>query len=50
MNANDIDDIYQVNTGPLPFSDFTLDVDLQVERLSPAYVACRAPDFSDFVI
>ena len=29
---------------------FALDVDLQVKRLSPAYVAYNAPDFADFVV
>ena len=50
MNANDIEDKYQVDTGPLPFPDFGVDVDLHVKRLSPAYVAYNAPHFADFVI
>ena len=50
MNANDIEDVYQVDTGPLPFPDFTMDVDLNVKRLSPAFVAYNAPDFADFVV
>jgi len=50
MNANNIDDIYQVDTGPLPFPDFSANVDLHVKRLSPAYVAYNAPDFADFVV
>ena len=50
MNANDIRPIYQVDTGPLPFPDFSMDVDLHVKRLSPAYVAYNAPDFADFVV
>jgi hypothetical protein len=50
MNANDIRPIYQVDTGPLPFPDFSADVDLHVKRLSPAYVAYNAPDFADFVV
>ena len=50
MNANDIEDIYQVDTGPLPFPDFGASVDLHVKRLSPAYVAYNVPDFADFVV
>jgi hypothetical protein len=50
MNANDIEDIYQVDTGPIPFPNFEADVDRQVQRLSPAYVAYNAPDFADFVV
>lgn len=50
MNANDIEDMYQVDTGPLPFPNFAADVDLHVKRLSPAYVAYNAPDFADFVV
>ncbi len=50
MNANDIRPIYQVDTGPLPFPDFSANVDLHIKRLSPAYVAYNAPDFADFVV
>lgn len=50
MNANDIEPIYQVDTGPLPFPDFSADVNLHIERLSPGYVAYNAPDFADFVV
>ena len=50
MNANDIQNIYQVDTGPLAFPDFEMEVERHVERLSPAYVAYNAPDFADFVV
>lgn len=50
MNANDLEMIYQVDTGPLPFPDFTLPVQRHIERLIPAYVAYNAPDFADFVL
>ena len=50
MNANDIWDVYQVDTGPLAFPDFGADVDRHIERLSPAYVAYNAPDFAEFVV
>lgn len=49
MNANDIEMIYQVDTGPLPFPDFTSPAQRQIERLCPAYVAYNAPHFADFV-
>lgn len=50
MNANDIQPTYQVDTGPLPFPDFSANVELHIKRLSPAYVAYNAPDFADFVV
>lgn len=50
MNANDIETVYQVDTGPLAFPDFTLPAQRQIERLLPAYVAYNAPGFADFVV
>lgn len=50
MNANDIETIYQVDTGPLAFPDFALPAQRQIERLLPAYVAYNAPHFADFVL
>ena len=50
MNANDMDSIYQVDTGPVAFPDFGVEVERHIERLSPAYVAYNAPDFADFVV
>ncbi len=50
MNANDIETIYQVDTGPWAVPDFTLPAQRQIERLLPAYVAYNAPDFADFVV
>jgi hypothetical protein len=50
MNANDIDVMYQVDTGPIAFPDFGMEAEKTYERLSPAYVAYNAPDFADFVI
>lgn len=50
MNANDIETIYQVDTGPVAFPDFALPAQRQIERLLPAYVAYNAPDFADFVL
>ena len=50
MNANDIKNLYQVDTGPVAFPDFEMEVERHIERLSPAYVAYNAPNFADFVI
>lgn len=50
MNANDIRMIWQVDTGPLPFPDFAMRVEREIERFSPAYVAYNVPDFADFVV
>ncbi|MDA0748525.1 MAG: hypothetical protein O2954_18555 [bacterium] len=50
MNANDIQNVYQVDTGPVAFPDFQVSVERHVERLWPAYVAYNAPGFADFVI
>ena len=50
MNANDIEMKYQVDTGPLPFPDFTVPAGRHLERLSPAFVAYNAPHFADFVV
>ncbi len=50
MNANDIRDVYQVDTGPVAFPDFEAEVVRHIERLSPAYVAYNAPGFADFVV
>lgn len=50
MNANDIETIYQVDTGPLPLPDLDAAVERHVQRFSPAYVAYNAPDFADFVV
>ena len=50
MNANDIRSMYQVDTGPVPFPDLTMQAERHIERLSPAYVAYNAPDFADFIV
>ena len=50
MNANDIRDVYQVDTGPVAFPDFGADVGRHIERLWPAYVAYNVPGFADFVV
>jgi hypothetical protein len=50
MNVNDIEMMYQVDTGPLCIPDLSAKTRLMVERLQPAYVAYNAPDFADFII
>ena len=50
MNANDIQNCWQVDTGPVAFPDFEMAAGRHIERLSPAYVAYNAPDFADFVV
>jgi hypothetical protein len=50
MNANDIQTMYQVDTGPVSYPDFGQRAERQIERLWPAYVAYNAPDSADFVI
>jgi len=50
MNANDIRDIYQVDTGPVPFPDWEANCEVTAGRFSLAYVAFNAPHFADFVI
>ncbi len=50
MNVNDIQNLYQIDTGPIAFPDFDITPTHPIERLSPAYVAYNAPHFADFVI
>lgn len=50
MNVNDIDNLYQIDTGPVAYPDFDIKVEHHIERLSPAFVAYNAPHFADFVI
>ena len=50
MNANDIQVMYQVDTGPIPFPELDGEFDLDVERFRLAFVAYNVPDFADFVL
>jgi hypothetical protein len=50
MNANDIRNVYQVDTGPVAFPDFGAEAGRHIERMWPAYVAYNTPDFADFVV
>lgn len=50
MNINDERNLYQVDTGPVPFLDLSQRHERSAEALSLAYVAFNAPHFADFVI
>lgn len=50
MNVNDIKMIWQVDTGPLPYPDFSRPANRLIERLWPAYVAYNARHFADFIL
>jgi hypothetical protein len=50
MNVNDISNIYQVDTGPIPLPDFTSTKERMVERFQLAFVAYNRADEAYFVI
>jgi len=50
MNMDEQRRIYQVDTGPVLFPDFSKPYDRKIESLSLAFVAFNAPNFADFVI
>lgn len=50
MNANDIRDIFQVDTGPVPFPDWEAHEELAAGRFGLAYVAFNVPDEAYFVV
>jgi hypothetical protein len=50
LNANDIEVIWQVDTGPVAWPDTTRPVSLGIESLTPAYVAYNCRTFADFVV
>lgn len=50
MNANDIRNIYQVDTGPILLPDFKSQERRMVERFDLAYIAYSKPDEAYFVI
>ncbi len=50
MNVNDLKNMYQVDTGPLAFPDFTAAVECPVDRMELAYVAHNRPDEAYFVV
>ena len=50
MNISHPNKVYQVDTGPVAFPDLTKVYDIQIDCLSPAFIAFNKPDFADFVI
>ncbi len=50
MNLSLEKKLYQVDTGPIAFPDFSTPCDPQIECLRLAFVAFGAPDFADFIV
>jgi hypothetical protein len=50
MNISHPKKVYQVDTGPVAFPDLSKVYDVQIDCLSPAFIAFNKPDFADFVI
>jgi len=50
MNVNDLKNIYQVDTGPLAFPDFTAAAERPIDRMELAYVAHNRPDEAYFIV
>ena len=50
MNVSHPKKVYQVDTGPVAFPDLTKVYDIQIDCLSPAFIAFNKPGFADFVI
>ena len=50
MNVNDLKNMYQVDTGPLAFPDFTAAADRPIDRMELAYVAHNQPDEAYFIV
>ena len=50
MNANDLQNLWQVDTGPVAWPDVSCCRDRAIECLTPAYVAYNCSSFADFVI
>ncbi len=50
MNVNDLRNLYQVDTGPLAFPEFTTTVERPIDRMELAYVAHNRPDEAYFVV
>ena len=50
MNASELDDIYQTDTGPVLFPDLTLEPEQLIEGFELAYVAFNAPDWAEFLV
>ena len=50
MNANERDDIYQTDTGPVLFPDLSCEPGQMLTRLQLAYAAFNCPDWVEFLI
>ena len=50
MNVNDIRNMYQVDTGPIPLPDFEMKAERMVERFQLAFVAYNRPEEAYFII
>jgi len=50
MNANDIEWIYQIDTGPVIVPDLDRQVELGVERLDLAFIAWNRPDGAELIV
>ena len=50
MNANERDNIYQSDTGPVLFPDLTGEPDAMLQQLQFAYTAVNCPDWVEFLV
>lgn len=50
MNVNDLQWIYQVDTGPIIVPDKSRRGELEVERLALAFIAWNRPDAAEFIV
>ncbi|MCH2201151.1 MAG: hypothetical protein MK102_04220 [Fuerstiella sp.] len=50
MNANERDNIYQTDTGPVLLPDLTAEPDAMLQRLQFAYAALSCPDWVEFLV
>ena len=50
MNASERDNIYQPDTGPILFPDFSIDAGRIIETFRLAYVAYNTPDWAEFIL
>ena len=50
MNANERDNIYQTDTGPVLFPDLTCEPDQMLPRLQFAYAAVNSPNWIEFLV
>lgn len=50
MNASERDNIYQTDTGPILFPDFSQPFTQVIETFQLAYVAYNSPDWAEFIL